>query len=109
MGNIRAKMSAVLLLLYSCTAVFLRAAIAQSDPSNTFYNYQDLYQTQWSGDHINVLSNGAQVQIVLDYQSGTDLLRHRYIPPSVHYHWCIVSSKLRLIYFSDSGWLHRAL
>ncbi|CAM6119350.1 unnamed protein product [Calypogeia fissa] len=69
MGIIRTQMMAFLLVLGCGIGLFVRMAMAQ-DPSSTYYNYQDLYETQWSGDHINMLSNGAQVQIVLDYASG---------------------------------------
>lgn len=67
MGPIRTKMSAVLLLLCCCTQIFVRTTIAQD---STYYNYQDIYETQWSGNHIILLNNGTQVQVYLDTQSG---------------------------------------
>ncbi|CAM6120244.1 unnamed protein product [Calypogeia fissa] len=69
MGAIRTNMSVVLLMLCCCTQVFVQTAIAQPNAS-AYYNYQDIYETQWSGDHIDVLNNGTEVQLVLDAQSG---------------------------------------
>lgn len=63
-------MTAILLLFCWCGGIWILPAVGQSA---TYSNFQDLYQPQWSGAHIDVLSNGAQVQLVLDASSGTDL------------------------------------